>query len=104
MTSPHKGGLLEAGKHAELAVTVLDQFGNVTADLAGHSIEATAQGPATVTFVETAAGVYRSPCPSLGIFHYLTCIGSAALLCTDAVSKNCSVHDAAYPPAPSRNR
>ncbi len=60
MKTPHKGGILEAGKQAELAVTVFDQYGNVTADLAGHSVEATAHGPATVPFVETAAGVYRS--------------------------------------------
>lgn len=60
MKMPLVGGILEAGKHAELAVTVLDQFGNVTADLAGHSVEATAHGPATVPFVEAAAGVYRS--------------------------------------------
>ena len=51
---------MEAGKHAELAVTVLDQFGNVTTDLAGHSVEAVAHGPAIVPFAETAAGVYRS--------------------------------------------
>ncbi len=60
MKTPLKGGILEAGQHAELAVTVFDQFGNVTADLAGHSVEATAHGPAIVPFAETAAGVYRS--------------------------------------------
>ena len=60
LKSPYKGGILEAGKHAELAVTVLDRFGNVTADLAGNSIEATAHGPATVPFIETTGGVYRS--------------------------------------------
>lgn len=56
------GGILEAGKHAELAVTVFDQFGNVTTDLAGHSVEAVAHGPAIVPFAETAVGVYRSAC------------------------------------------
>ena len=60
MRAPLKGGILEAGRHAELAVTVFDQFGNVTVDLGGHPIEATAHGPATVPFTESAAGVYRS--------------------------------------------
>ena len=60
MKTPLKGGILEAGGHAELAVTVLDRFGNVTVDLAGHSIQATAHGPATVPFIESATGVYRS--------------------------------------------
>ena len=62
MATPVKGSILEAGKHAELAVTVYDSFGNITSDLAGHAVEATAHGPATVHFVQSPDGVYRYRC------------------------------------------
>lgn len=71
MVTPVKKGILEAGKHAELAVTVYDQYGNVTEDLAGHSVVATARGPATVQFLETAPGVYRYGCASVCRCHDL---------------------------------
>ena len=65
LVTPVKGSILEAGKHAELAVTVYDSFGNITSDLAGHAIEATAHGPATVQFVQSPDGVRRYCCQPL---------------------------------------
>ena len=64
LSAPGKGGILEAGTEAELAVTVYDQYGNVTTDLAGRCIEATAHGPATVGFVQAANGSYRCARPA----------------------------------------
>lgn len=48
--------------YAELALTLYDQYGNITTDLTGSSIEATAHGPATVQFVKSPDGSYRSCC------------------------------------------
>jgi len=81
MVTPVKKGILEAGKHAELAVTVYDQYGNVTEDLAGHSVVATAHGPATVQFLETAAGVYRYQCAYMNVHqHAVICIWSLSVI------------------------
>lgn len=59
LSTSRTNSLVTAGADVSVNFTLEDCFGNVSADLAGRTLDVQATGPGLVTFTETSPHVFR---------------------------------------------